>query len=564
MPTRTFQSRLAKFFADYSWFILKNILGWILILLAGPVGVLLPGPGGIPIFLIGFALVTFPGKRNLTARVLHGVPIDLSTRVLSWITAILAVTIPIVLFWYLAARQSPLLTRLLENPGRLGLSYLASLALVALLTQLILRLANLLIRIIPAARRKVRPWLRRKGINLLPPRRRQRTPGLIDTDNDGIPDTDPNEILTIHPRHHDRLASLWKKSKPWISRFVGLAITTLVLIWFARRLGSQWDVIKPKITATDPWRVVLSSFMFAIFLFVFRALTWRRILIGFGHRLPVAASTRIWATSELARYVPGSILQFVGRALLCQPYGVSAASCSASQILELMIFLLANLFTGLICLPFFGSHLDPESRPYLLAAAALAPFLLLLLHPKIFYNVINTILTKVGRPPITVRLQKRLLFQLMLWTMLGLIVQGLAIWVLVSQPETSGLTFSQFPLILGAYSLAWSAGFLVFTNSAGLGVREAALVTILRFSLPLTVLSHFDNDPKQLKAYLIFLGVLLRFITVIGELILTALVYLFDYKGALGTPNAPGRQSPSRHNEPTPSPPTPLPSGEAG
>jgi len=31
-------------------------------------GPLVPGPGGLPLFLIGFGLITFPGKRRITAR----------------------------------------------------------------------------------------------------------------------------------------------------------------------------------------------------------------------------------------------------------------------------------------------------------------------------------------------------------------------------------------------------------------------------------------------------------------------------------------------------------------
>src|SRR2546423_11001252 len=54
---------------DWVWFLVNNIIGWVLILLAWPVGLALPGPGGLPMFLIGFALITFPGKRHLTARV---------------------------------------------------------------------------------------------------------------------------------------------------------------------------------------------------------------------------------------------------------------------------------------------------------------------------------------------------------------------------------------------------------------------------------------------------------------------------------------------------------------
>ena len=56
----------------YALFILKNILGWVFILGSFVLGPAIPGPGGIPLFLLGFALVTFPGKRKLTARVLRG------------------------------------------------------------------------------------------------------------------------------------------------------------------------------------------------------------------------------------------------------------------------------------------------------------------------------------------------------------------------------------------------------------------------------------------------------------------------------------------------------------
>ncbi len=64
-------------FEDYFWFIIKNVAGWILIIAAWPVGLLVPGPGGIPLFLIGFAMITLPGKRKLTARVLRGRPLRL-------------------------------------------------------------------------------------------------------------------------------------------------------------------------------------------------------------------------------------------------------------------------------------------------------------------------------------------------------------------------------------------------------------------------------------------------------------------------------------------------------
>src|SRR5687767_15333894 len=38
----------------WGWFVVKNVIGWALIVSAFPLGALIPGPGGIPLFLIGF------------------------------------------------------------------------------------------------------------------------------------------------------------------------------------------------------------------------------------------------------------------------------------------------------------------------------------------------------------------------------------------------------------------------------------------------------------------------------------------------------------------------------
>ena len=50
---RTLTDRIRRFFAEYAWFIVRNVIGWLLIVASPALGVLVPGPGGLPIFLIG-------------------------------------------------------------------------------------------------------------------------------------------------------------------------------------------------------------------------------------------------------------------------------------------------------------------------------------------------------------------------------------------------------------------------------------------------------------------------------------------------------------------------------
>ena len=88
-------------FVQYLWIVVKNIIGYVLILGSGAVGISTPGPFGIPLFFIGFALITFPGKRGLTARVLKGKPIAPDSRPFRRGVAIIALLAPAVCIFYL-------------------------------------------------------------------------------------------------------------------------------------------------------------------------------------------------------------------------------------------------------------------------------------------------------------------------------------------------------------------------------------------------------------------------------------------------------------------------------
>lgn len=175
MSLTSSQSRSHRFFAGYYWLILKNLIGWPLILASLVAGPLVPGPGGIVLFLIGFALVTFPGKRKLTARVLRGRRIRLQNRPLILAMGGVALVVPgFVLLLGIQTRWLP--EGLSDSPARAAGSYLAGVLLTGLAAGAAVLMLNLLLRVMPRIRRRVRPWLRSHHIRLLPPRRRHRLP----------------------------------------------------------------------------------------------------------------------------------------------------------------------------------------------------------------------------------------------------------------------------------------------------------------------------------------------------------------------------------------------------
>src|SRR5215213_2762086 len=94
--------KVRPFLREYAWFIVRNVIGWVLILTSPVLGALVPGPGGLPVFLIGFALVTFPGKRKMTARFLRGRRLRIEERTYAIVAGFISIVIPGIALWILA------------------------------------------------------------------------------------------------------------------------------------------------------------------------------------------------------------------------------------------------------------------------------------------------------------------------------------------------------------------------------------------------------------------------------------------------------------------------------
>lgn len=528
-PREVKSSARPTIWTTWAWFIAKNIIGWLLIASSFVLGPLVPGPGGIPLFLIGFGLITFPGKRKLVARFLRGKPIPRGSFAYLVTIVALSLAVPAVTMLFLVKRGW--ITNHHDHESRVWLTwiYAGTFVVMTLAGLCALPLVNRIMAGMPAVRRKVRPWLRRKGIDLLPARRRRRMPLLR---GHRVRQAD-REILEIHERHVKRMQKWWKKLLPWVRPLLGLVITVVIFVWIFKPIVHEWHTVRASIATIRVSHFLLASVIFAIFLFAFRAMIWRRILNAFGCPVPVAPAIRIWATSEFARYLPGMIWQVVGRAYLAKPYGVRATYCSASQVLELVIFLLANLLVAIACLLWLGiRNVSGAAEAWLYAALGIVPVLIFVLHPRVLYRTMNSIFRKFKKPELEPRMGFRALAGLLLWTMVGLCVQSLAIWLLVQEP-LGGLPLRKWWVVAGAYCLAWCAGFLAFWAPGGLGVRELVFVAALRVALPPSVQQRFEHDPQHLLGVIMFLSVLLRLWVTAGEMMLTGVGYAMDWKGAL-------------------------------
>jgi hypothetical protein len=171
---RPLGSRRDRFLASNAWLILKNVLGWVFILASFVAGPLVPGPGGLPLFLIGFALISFPGKRRLTARILRGKPVKVPPGPFALISLGTALVLAALVVAVLRGRSNALADHINRSAFAMIGAYLMAVTVIWLIVRVSPHALNLLLRISAKVRRRIRPGLRRHHIHLLPPRWRRR------------------------------------------------------------------------------------------------------------------------------------------------------------------------------------------------------------------------------------------------------------------------------------------------------------------------------------------------------------------------------------------------------
>jgi glycosyltransferase 2 family protein len=200
-------------------------------------------------------------------------------------------------------------------------------------------------------------------------------------------------------------------------------------------------------------------------------------------------AVRAYALSQMAKYVPGNVFQFVGRQVLGSSAGFENGPLLKSTFLELMLLAGAGgLFVPLI-VPLAGSAWKAVGIPVFavpwwlgcvgfVIAAALGLWALKRFGGSLIFLAGACYLTFVA--------------------LSGVIFAGC--YALAG----GSIEISGIPPLIGAYVVAWLVGFLTPGAPAGLGMREAVLLLLL---------SRGEDEPTILLA--VVLG---RMVTVLGDL----------------------------------------------
>ena len=238
---------------------------------------------------------------------------------------------------------------------------------------------------------------------------------------------------------------------------------------------SQWHQI-----ATIEWEINLIllaiSLTMLVGLFFLDAYGWHLILKSLSVDIKMKSSIRIWILSSVARYLPGGIWAYAGRAVMTKQEGVNLTTTSLSMYLETILLAASSFAVGF---PAILGSAGLYVRPY--QAILIWGFLGICLHPKII-QLLRFIPGRIGKAIETAKLPSTK-------NIIALYIYYLLFWCLFSTTfcifsnALYQISLDQYLVIGSSFALAFCIGLVVFVFPSGIGIREATLYSLLAIIL---------------------------------------------------------------------------------
>lgn len=250
------------------------------------------------------------------------------------------------------------------------------------------------------------------------------------------------------------------------------AIIALTLYFFFAAVGQHWSTIATLRLGWQGWSVVLAVILSYAIILILLAELWHQLVQG----MQDTHFTRVltypsYSRTQLAKYLPGNVFQFVGRHLVMTRHGAAQAGLALANLLEISTLAIA---AGVIILSGIAIGLVPQvtSLFEILSVSWIA--------------IGGVILTLIAAIALALKLQalppmpplRKLILGLLL-AVLFFLNMGLILLIIVHLISGQGGAEVMFIAVI-----SWLAGYITPGAPGGIGVREFVMLFLLRPLMP--------------------------------------------------------------------------------
>lgn len=257
-------------------------------------------------------------------------------------------------------------------------------------------------------------------------------------------------------------------------RWFFLAIALAALIWV---IIKNWNPLVAALT-TLSWQIATVGFLLAVVYVFFTLWSWRVILADLGSPLDWSTATQLFGISQIGKYIPGGVWNIVAAAEIGRDHDIPARRSVTAMTVAVLISLLTG--TGIGVITILGTSVAIQVPTWVIVLLLIA--LIALLMPPVLNRLIAFGFKLLKRPTPERQISFKGLGLSTLLAVIAWCIAGVQVWLL-AYGFGMDLSISNMALSIGAYALAWVAGFLVVFVPAGTGVREGVLGLLFSGSL---------------------------------------------------------------------------------
>lgn len=216
----------------------------------------------------------------------------------------------------------------------------------------------------------------------------------------------------------------------------------------------NFDTLGPQLSSISPLRLLAAIGLLVAVKLLLVELSRRSVTTVDG-AIGWQRMFTINSVSQLAKYLPGGIWHFVGRAGYYRTDHLDLRRITHAMFIENVWLVVSAMAVGAIA--FVLHHVTAPQAALQVGLVAAAWLALVFVMFRVFQRPVNWL-----------HFLEVMAVQVAVWAL-----SGLSFWVLIGDNELPAL------LAISSFSVAWALGYLAVFAPGGIGVREAALVMLL-------------------------------------------------------------------------------------
>lgn len=253
-----------------------------------------------------------------------------------------------------------------------------------------------------------------------------------------------------------------------LARIAGRLVTVAAFVFIALAIRREWGAVADRHLPLRIWPAIAGIAVVYGSALMFNAEVWHRLISDFARtRLPRRVTLPSYALSQLAKYVPGNVFQYVGRHGLMSRAGVANAPLLRAMTWDIGFLLIGASLTALLAFTLFPIDIAFLSAALLRDAAVVAGIAAVVAAAALSLSPWLARHVSAARPQVATAVT-------VIPLLLGFFTVQASAFTLVGALVTGQLV----PQLATVAVIAWVAGFLPLGTPAGLGTREAVILLL--------------------------------------------------------------------------------------